>query len=707
MRPRPSARAESIRFFAAFAALAALLLALPAGAPADEGGPALPDLNPPADRFLSLAELVPPRTLLLVEAPDVGKAADAIAGTDVGKAAHLFEPFWAELWGGLRAGLAEPLAEMERETGLTLDAILDVAGGGWGFALVSLPEEHAHRGFERMPGAAVRVRAMEERPAPAFAIGFGGGASRRAAIEKALEAIRRTAPPPREGEGEGEVRKYERLKIPVEVLGRGPAMHAFWIGDNLYLASTKGLAGDMIGAAYGMAPAPPLAREASFQAVKAKVARGGAPLLFVYANPRDGLAGLPDGPERKQLEDMGILDLGPSGFGLGAAGGRLELAASFGVKAGSAKGPFAALTSSNPVDVLAAARLAPPSATSFYVADQDLATGLDVLFEMDPRQDVFGFGRALAELEQSLGGVKIREDILASLGSSFVSVSFVPEAGAIPESVMTFPVRDRGKLEAALAKGRAAGGLGEVAGPGGSRIVYARAPLGRLGDTRFDERAVVAAVVRAFFPCAGAFDGDRFVLSSSPQAIAEYLEWRQKGGGPTLADNAAFRAELAATPGGPTGEGLAFFAFEDPRLVPAGYDLATRFLRFLEPLARTVGLRVDTALLPRARALAGELSPGSTYAIAEGDAQTMVMRTSARTAGFGVGLVGATAFLSGLLFVSYDASEAPPMPPWVGGEARAAPVAPPEAVPAEPLPPGAETEPWPVPPVEPPKDDRP
>ncbi len=623
---------KSTRHVAAAAAATLLFLAAgiaPAPAPADDGK------VPPVR---SHVDLVPPGRVLLFDLEDPERACSEIAGTDFGRVAKLFVPFWNQLWGGLRAGLAEPIADLEKETGLTYDELVSLAGGGFSFALVDL-----------VPG--------EE---PVFAFSYRGGASRRATVDKFVAMLRRKTPPVRKGEAS----TYEVAGVRVDLLGSDPTVHGFWLDDNFDLPNAKPLAESMI-----RTPAAPLSRDPGFQAVRAKIAPGTAPLFYLYVNPRPILAMAAERgteAERAVLADLSLMDFGPSGIGAGARDGKLEMALHVGASGPSRRGLFALLPAA-PVDVAAAAALAPPSAVSFSACELDLAQAWDAF--VGNRQGLIAFKKKAEEMGRELSvpeklrleltdldaDFDLRDGLLASLGSQWASFSFVPEGGAIPETIVSVAVRDRQKLEAGLA--RLAGAIGHeiasVPGPGSGApaISYLRAPLGKLG--REPERGVAlwAGLLLGLLPTAYAFEGDRLVLGWSPQAVAEYLEWLRQPVGGKKADlraNPAFQAELAKAPGG--GKGLSAFGFDDPRLIPAGYELLAKVLKLGEPFVRAAGVDLDLALLPRARALAAELRPGSSYVLAGPDGYTFAGRTtigSAAVAGVVTAGLVAVTFLGG------------------------------------------------------------
>ncbi len=627
----------------ALVAAAALFLSLAPVAPADDMAGAPPGAASPP---LALEDLVPAGTLVLVEAPDPESACAALSGTDLGKLMKLFDPFVQQMWAGLKTGLAEPLAEMERETGLTLDHILAIASGGAAFALVDIEQETVTETYGEEKYSYTR-----ENPILAFAV---RGGKNPAVLKKAYDSLRAKAPKPEDGAPAG----YQVDGVQVDQID---VVHAFWIGDNLYAAvanfrsksgpdPAKALVEDMVRAARKAAGvAPRLAQDGGFQTVKSKVVRGPAPLVLAFVNGKpifEKIAKSEGERDAAAMEAFGLLDLGASGLAFGAGpDGRVELALHVGASAESRRGLLAMLPSGS-VDVAAAARLAPASAVSFSASEWDLLKAYDALVAADPTGDL-RIKKGLAELEEEvLGGMRLRDDFLANLGSSWTMWSFVPEGGAIPEMIVSVSLRNGRKFRDGLLRVLHAVGLEAADLPNG--IEYIRVPLGKLGDDPFrgnrNEMIAAISVVLGFLPGSWVEHEGRLYLGSTPQALGEYLDWRKQGGAKTLADNPAFQAELAKAPRGVTG-----FGFEDPRFLPVGYELGSKLLKFVEPLVRAAGVDMDLALLPRGRAVAAEIRPGSSSMVVDAGGYTFSGRltaTSVAVAGGATAVVAATATYS-------------------------------------------------------------
>ncbi len=584
---------------------------------------------------------LPSRTVAVLTVPDIAAARAALESGDLGKLLGEFRPFADALIAGFEEPIAKGREQFKGMTGLELYDALDAFAGGFTVALVD-PEPDRERGGP--PGALVALHAKGREERVAFLV---------AALKK-HHADQGGPPLPAAAAVHG------KMVDTVPVAGM-PLKH-FRLGDAFVFATTDKVASDVLAAASGALPAT-LAADADFQAARAKVASR-RPILLLHANAAQLLGLVTRGDEQaaKVIHQLGFRELRAVslGIGLGERGGlEMTLVARL---PGERRGAVA-LLDLGPAD-LSTARLAPSGSTLFSAARLDLKAEADRALELAAAlapKEVEEFKAELMRVEADLG-VRLKDELLASIGPDWTSFAFAGDAGPLfAESVSVVSLRDPAAFRAALEKLVARGGLKTktIEAAGGRKLVYLMAPLGRLGEPPGGpggDRVMVGAVVASSLGYVGScycIDGDRFYVADLPQTFEAYFEALAKG---TLDQDPAFQAEVGRAP-----KGASLFTYVDPRGPgPGAYATLAKILHLVEGLVRAAGVPVETSLLPRARDVGRHLTPGQATYVFDKDGLTIHAEGTAILPGaVGVAAVSVVAAVAvpGLIEARKSASE--------------------------------------------------
>lgn len=609
--------------------LASLALIVGGRAAAQEAG-ALPG------RRLDLERLVPASTLVYV---DIADAAALRAGDGPRGLLDEFAPFGSQLWSAMAPQIDRAKGEFAERTGLSLDSALAMARGGVQLALLA-PGPDRPRGI-----AVLGVDAEQERLA-------------RLTLARVSDKLA----------------GHERGAVIIQAAHRGRWVHTVlrsegeplfayvFLGESLALATHRDDLVELIDRALAPEGKPAddtLSALPAFAAVRDATVGDDRPVLRGFMN----LAALIEqellddpGSDQSTAAALGLLQMRALGFALTARekgySARCQLYAPH--QGGERRGVLG-LLAQGPAD-LGLAKLAPRSAISFSAARLDLLQAFDQardLVELDARG---ALDRELGYLERDYG-LRLRDDLLATLGGDWFSTSFPSAAGGSSVTVFGVKLRDAQGLERALR------GLAGLTGGGGFSSVtlagrtyrYLSAPVGRLDDgASFPE---LLESLGSFYATGltWTIEGDTLLFADMPHSLADYFEALEGG---TFAESDGFKgiAESKAS----------FVQTSDPRRTfgPA-HEVLIRLAKLLEAPIRRAGVPADFNRLPRASQLLPHLGPtrseltfdarGITFDLTSDGAFGSLDQTA--VVAFGVGIVAAAA-IPNLLEARMRANEA-------------------------------------------------
>ncbi len=224
----------------------------------------------------------------------------------------------------------------------------------------------------------------------------------------------------------------------------GVPWHLAVFGDVLALGTSKAALERVAGAA----PAAPLAKGVDFLQAREKA---GAKELFLYANVAAFVRAAKE--ELGEDERKAVAALGLDGFTYAAGGatfGEGKVVERFFLGTGPERrglAKFLSLKGAAP-----GFEAAPAEALHYLSLSIDLAelfeTGMDVAAQTDPPAAA-RLKDEIADLERK-AGITLKGDLFPAFGPRISSYSTLPGDGLIPESVLTFEIRDAARFDACL-----------------------------------------------------------------------------------------------------------------------------------------------------------------------------------------------------------------------------------------------------------------
>lgn len=512
---------------------------------------------------LWLEEVVPQRrALVFFEFTETAAASEAFATTDLGSLWQQLGPFKQELMKGLEGPLNEAWGQVESETGLKLDDVLGMLGGGFELCVLNLGA----------PGA---------EPEPGIAMGFSAEAFDT--VKAVVDTIRQQA---------GE----EAPPITVEKRGDMAVLTALCGPDVLYERGAGGTLVDL----------------RSFGGLRTQVwGDDQQGLYYLFVNVGAALRLLPPDPDVDRIRaQLGVDGVHALGMGLGFHQGRVREGLALATD-GEHRGILAMLAKQDPIDVREVANKVPYDVMSFAALSLDLrklwddALALAEGIEPGAREEA---QEMLVELEAELGFSL--DELFNSIGSLWTFESSVPEEGLalLPDTVISVEVKNAAKLNQILGDLAALGDFDvKTLSRDGISVRYLLAPLGQLGQEPFEgmsEDEVGAMMTVLGLVRAWTIRDGRVFFSASPQALIERFERLGKA---ALTESESFKRAL-----GRLKPGARMFGYSRPdRAMGTVYHGLAMLLRTFEPLLRSAGIPVDSALLPSPAKVAGSLGAGT------------------------------------------------------------------------------------------------
>lgn len=458
-------------------------------------------------------------------------------------------------------------ADFEKETGIPLGKAWELPDGQ---VAAALP------GFEKAEGA--------KAPDALLTVEAPG---KRDVLLKIAAYARKTQ--------KAEAYKIGDVDVLTGELASGLPWHLGVFGDLLALGSTRGALERLA----GPAPAEPLAKSAVFLKARGKA---GAKELFLYADVAGFVRGAKEAlgeDERKVFAALGLdgftYAAGGVSFGdgkvveryfLGTGAERRGLAKFLSLK-GAAPGFEAA-----PADALHFASLSIDAGELFD-------TVLDVAAQADPPA-ALRLKDEIAALERQ-AGITLKGDLFPALGSRLSSYSVLPPDSLIPESVLTFEIRDAARFDACLQSA-----LRNIPATLGALDFKGR----RIEYFLFKEPAGFDPVRLMLSNLYWMRDGDRLHVSGllslpwgvgSANALKRHVLRREK---PTLATTPSVKDWL----GGKTGDASLVFYLDLQRGVTALYNTVAPISFFFRGMLRDAGTGVDLMKLPLGETVGKHLS---------------------------------------------------------------------------------------------------
>jgi len=538
------------------------------------------------------------KTLAFLQVEPYEGVLSRFEGTDLGELWTEIAPFRKELEAGLTKPLEQILGDLEKKSGFKVQALLDALGGGMSVGALNLGEAGAE-------------------PRPAVVLAFSKSAA--ATVKKGVEKLKKEA--------------GEDLP-PVTVTEGDMTIVTIFAGPEVLLE--RGAPGA-------------LSDDPGFRALR-KEAWGtettGA--YFLYGNTAAALALVPSDPETDNLKAaLGIEGLEAFGVGLGFERGQMREAFSLRTQ-GERQGILQLLQNQKPLSISRLADRVPSDVMSVAFCSLDLhklwQDALKIAEAINPGTKAEAYD-ALLEAEAELG-FSVPE-ALQAFGGTWVIESRVPEGGlsVLPEMVISVSLRDAAKVQLLLKTLADLGGFEEKQiTQGGVTVHYLLAPLGKLGDEPFrGMREEQAGMLLAISSVAKAWTikNRRLYLASAPSAIFGRFQRLKKA---SLSESESFKRAMASVRGGER-----MFAYSRPdRAAGPVYHVLLTALRFFEPVLRSAGIPVDTALLPSPKQVAARMGTQSGSWRITGDAMTFSVRGGVPASSVGVVAGLGAAFYLGL-----------------------------------------------------------
>lgn len=563
---------------------------------------------------LPLENLVPADTVAFLTFPDMGKAREGFETTALHKIWEDAEVQHAVdvLLGNVEKYREEFEQGFLEETGVELDAALEIFDGQVSVALISLPGPE-----DRTP-----------MPKAAFALDFG---DHREQVEKLLTWGRKFL---LENESGLEEITWDAEGTTVNAIGdEDMTLHWVLAGPTLLIANDKSVMEGMLARARDPS-LDSLGKNETFGKVLEEVTPEGAAAFLLYANIPVALAqgrALMGEDEEFQaqidtiLEATGARGLEALGFSVSftdeGVRDRLYLHAP-----GPRTGAMRML--SPKVTAMPSLPLVPADAVAFSAMRVDLALAWDRALEMIQKIEPEMWEEINGEIErfEKDAGVMIRTDLLGSLGEEVCAWSAFPEGGGVlPYSVTTVALKDPVVFEATLERLYDALGMErrEIEWMGHTlRYFVARLPEQEEAMPGHEEDGMMGGGMEVFPGFGGPemimmqltsfssyfIDGSTLYTSSLVQTLKDVIRKRGKKR-ETLAESPEFKELMARLPAEP---GVVLY-----------YDLRSTFyliynsiLPFLQVgeifLRRGLNVPFETAALPTAEAIGRHLAPSIT-----------------------------------------------------------------------------------------------
>ena len=596
------------------------------------------------ERTKPIEQLLPADTLVLATIHDVEEFRADFQKTGLYKiwADPEISKFVETVWGGIEPFYAEWEADIEKQSGVKLSEVWGVLRGELSFAFTGVDQETG------MPGLVFTVEARKNLPA---AIQM---------VQKIREKVQAENP-----DAKHSTRQIDGITI--ESFGdEGFKLHYAVFADGFYFATTEALIDGVVNRFRGQGDGG-LAGSGAFQAVKDRLTLESEDYLLYADTGRilETFGG--DMPEEAKhaLENAGI-----SGWkGLGIAGEFTddEWRESMTIYAPDDRKGISVLFKDPGQLDLAKAKMVPASAESF-MAFRFLAVDLwDELLATVERFDPSAgkdMKDGVAEFEKRFN-VSVRNDLLASLGGETISFGYRPEGGGLfDHAIQLFSLKDAAKFEASIEKLLTGQELFEARTMEyqGRTIRYLLAPVGELGENPFEnidspDEGAMFVLQFALGSMAWYVEDGWLVTSNLTQSLFDYIDHRSGNSG-SLADNPEFQAMVQRS-----GSSCGFVWSDMRSTVSTLYNTGLPILRAVEGFARRAGVAMDTALLPRSRAITAHLT--TTHYVARVDSQGVTLQGSALLPGTLVGLMTGTAVagmaIPAILSARVEANEAAAM----------------------------------------------